>query len=59
MRNKDPINKGTIVSTRRMATRAGKAKRKMALPTKGKESDLETIAEEVETNSDCLVKKGT
>jgi len=42
-----------------MATRAGKSERKMDLSTEGKESDLATIAEEVETNSDWLVEKGT
>lgn len=42
-----------------MVARAGKAERKMALSTEGKESNLVTIAEEVEANSDCLVEKGT
>jgi len=42
-----------------MATRAGKSERKMDLSTEGKESDLATIVEEVETNSDWLVEKGT
>ena len=42
-----------------MATRAEKSEMKMALSTEGKESDLVTIVEEVETNSDCLVEKGT
>ena len=42
-----------------MAARAGKAERKMVLSTEGKESDLVTIAEEVEANFDCLGEKGT
>ena len=42
-----------------MAARAGKSERKMDLSTEGKKSDLATIAEEVETNSDCLVEQGT
>ena len=42
-----------------MAARAGKSERRMDLSTEGKESDLATIAEEVEANYDCLVKKGT
>ena len=42
-----------------MATRAGKLERKMDLSTEGKESDLATIAEEVEANCDFLVEKGT
>ena len=34
-------------------------KRRMDISTEGKESDLETIADEVEANSDCLIEKGT
>ena len=42
-----------------MAARAGRSEQKMALSTEGKESDLATIAEEVEANCDWLVEKGT
>lgn len=31
----------------------------MDLSTEGKESDMATIAEEVEANSDCFGEKGT
>ena len=42
-----------------MAARARKLERRMDISTEGKESDLETIADEVEEKCDCLIEKGT
>jgi len=42
-----------------MAARAGKPERRMDLSTEVKESDLATIANEVEAKCDCLIEGGT
>ena len=42
-----------------MVARAGKPEWRMDLFTEGKESDLETIADEVEAKIDCLIEGGT
>jgi len=42
-----------------MAARTGKPERRMDLSTEGKESKMETIADEVEAKGDCLIERGT
>ena len=42
-----------------MAARVGNSERRMDLSTEGKESDLETIADEVEAKCDCLIEERT
>ena len=59
VRKRNYSNDGTIESTTGMAARAEKPKRRMDLSTEGKESDLATIAEEVEAKCDCLIEERT